>query len=110
MIPGNMNQIMKQVQKMQEQIAKLQAELNERTVDATSGGGAVKVVVNGKHEVKSLIIDKDVVDPDDVEMLQDLVLAAVNEGIKKAEEMVQSEMGKVTGGLSKMMPKLPGLF
>ena len=112
MIPGNMNQMMKQLQKMQENIQKLQEELNSRTVEATAGGGAVKVVVTGKHEIKSLSIDKDVVDPDDVEMLQDLILAAVNEGIKKAEEMVQSEMGKVTGGLSKMagMPKLPGLF
>jgi len=112
MIPGNMNQMLKQLQKMQENIQKLQEELNQRTVEATAGGGAVKVVVTGKHEVKSLTINKDVVDPDDIEMLQDLVLAAVNEGIKKAEEMVSTEMGKVTGGLSKMpgMPKLPGLF
>lgn len=112
MMPGNMNQMMKQIQKMQENIQKLQEELNQRTVEVTAGGGAVKVVITGKHEIRSLAISKDVVDPDDVEMLQDLVLAAVNEGIKKAEEMVSTEMAKVTGGLSKMagMPKLPGLF
>lgn len=102
---GNMGKMMKQVQKMQKQMKKLQQELEEKTVEATAGGGAVKAVANGKKELVELQIDPDAVDPDDVEMLQDLVMAAVNEAIRKAEEMVQSELVKITGGLN-----LPGLF
>lgn len=102
---GNMNNMIKQAQKMQREMAKLQEELEQREVEASAGGGAVTVVASGKKEIKEIKIDPEVVDQDDVEMLQDLVLAAVNEAIRKAEEMVASEMGKLTGGL-----KLPGLF
>ncbi|HEY8350387.1 MAG TPA: YbaB/EbfC family nucleoid-associated protein [Clostridiales bacterium] len=102
---ANMNNLMKQAQKMQRDMEKLQAELQERIVEATAGGGAVKVVATGKKEIKEITIDPDVVDPDDVEMLQDLILAAVNEALRKAEEMVSSEMAKLTGGLG-----LGGLF
>ena len=97
---GNqMQQMMKQAQKMQAEMAKVQEELESKVVDATVGGGAVSVAVNGKKEVLSITIKPEVVDPDDVEMLQDLILAAVNEAIRKADEMAESEMGKVTGGL-----------
>ncbi|MGI6553966.1 MAG: YbaB/EbfC family nucleoid-associated protein [Bacillota bacterium] len=102
---GNMNKMMKQVQKMQAQMAKLQEELEERVVEASAGGEAVTVKVNGKQEVLEIKIDPDVVDPDDVEMLEDLVLAAVNEALRSAQEMVASEMGKITGGMN-----IPGLF
>ncbi len=101
----NMNKMMKQAKKMQAKMAKMQEELEEKTVEATSGGGAVKVVVNGKHELLDLTIDPDAVDPEDVEMLEDLVLAAVNEGMRKVQEMMEEEMGKVTGGMN-----LPGMF
>ena len=94
---GNMNNLMKQAQKMQRDMEKLQDELQEKEVEATAGGGAVKVIATGKKEIKEITIDPDVVDPDDVEMLQDLVLAAVNEALRKAEEMVSTEMSKLTG-------------
>jgi len=97
--------MMKQAQKMQAQILKIQEEMAERTVEASSGGGMVSVTANGKQEVLSVRIEREVVDPEDVEMLQDLVLAAVNEALKKAQEMVAEEMAKVTGGL-----QLPGLM
>ncbi|MDA8123801.1 MAG: YbaB/EbfC family nucleoid-associated protein [Deltaproteobacteria bacterium] len=97
--------IMKQAKKMQEQMLKLQEGLAAKTVDATAGGGMVSVTVNGKFEVLSLKIEKEVVNPEDVEMLQDLVVAAVNEGIRKAQEMAAAEMGKITGGMS-----IPGLM
>ena len=100
---GNMNKMMKQVQKMQREMAKLQEELESRTVEATAGGGAIKVVCSGKQEIQSIEISADVVDPDDVEMLQDLILAAVNESLRLSKEMVSNEMSKLTGGLS-----LPG--
>lgn len=103
---GNMGNLMKQAQKMQKDMAKLQEELEQRTVDATAGGGAITVVATGKKEIKEIIIKPEVVDPDDVEMLQDLVMAAINEALRKADEMVNSEMGKITGGLGGM----PGLF
>ncbi|NLV37025.1 MAG: YbaB/EbfC family nucleoid-associated protein [Clostridiaceae bacterium] len=103
---GNMNNLMKQAQKMQKDMEKLQAELEEKEVETTAGGGAIKVVASGKKEIKEIIIDRDVVDPDDVEMLQDLVLAAVNEALRMADEMVNSEMSKITGG----MGGLGGLF
>ncbi len=102
---GNMGNMMKQVQKMQKQMAEMQKDLEEKEVEATAGGGAVKAIVNGKKELLKIVIDKEVVDPDDVEMLQDLILAAVNEAIKTAEEMMEKEMSKVTGGLN-----LPGMF
>ena len=100
----NFNTIMKQAKKMQEKMAKLQQELEAKTVEAQAGGGMVSVVVNGKYEIVSLKIEKDVVNPEDIEMLQDLIAAAVNEGIRKAQEMSASEMGKITGGLN-----IPGL-
>ena len=105
--PGGMNMqnMMRQAQQMQQNIAKMQAELEEREVETSAGGGVVKVVVTGKKVLKSIEIAPEAVDPDDVEMLQDLVLAAVNEALEKAEEMVQTEMAKVTGGMN-----LGGLF
>ena len=101
---ANFGNIMKQAKKMQERMARLQEELGLKTVEVSSGGGMVSVVVNGKFEVMSLKIEKDVVNPDDVEMLQDLVMAAVNEGVRKAQEMNAAEMAKITGGLN-----IPGL-
>jgi len=97
--------IMKQAQQMQTRIARIQQELEGKEVEATAGGGMVTARVNGKQELLSLTIEKDVVDPEDVEMLQDLVLAAVNEAIKQSQEMIKQEMGKVTGGMN-----IPGLF
>jgi DNA-binding YbaB/EbfC family protein len=102
---GGLGQMMKQAQKMQAKILKIQEEMAERTVEASSGGGMVSVTANGKQEVLSIRIEREVVDPEDVEMLQDLVVAAVNEALKKAQEMVAEEMAKVTGGL-----QLPGLM
>ncbi len=101
----NMQSLMRQVQKMQKKIAKLQEELAEKTVEATVGGGMVTAVVNGKQELVSIKIDPEVVNPEDIDMLQDLVVAAVNEAIRRSQEMVQEEMAKITGGL-----KIPGLF
>lgn len=103
---GNMNNMMKQVQKMQADMQKMQSELEEKEVEATSGGGAVKVVANGKKNIVSIKINPEVVDEDDVEMLEDLVLAAVNEALRSAEAMVSDEMSKITGGIN--LPK--GLF
>ncbi len=97
--------IMKQAQQMQQRIARVQQELEGREVEATSGGGMVTALVNGKMQLVSLKIEKDVVDPEDIEMLQDLVSAAVNEAMKQSQEMMQEEMGKVTGGMN-----LPGMF
>ena len=99
----NMNNLMKQAQKMQRQMEKTQAELEEKEVTATAGGGVVEVVVTGKREIKSITIDPDVVDQDDVETLEDLVMAAVNEGLRQAEELANKEMSKLTGGMG-----LPG--
>jgi DNA-binding YbaB/EbfC family protein len=96
----NFNTIMKQAKKMQEKMGQLQKELETKTVEAQAGGGMVRVVVNGKYEIVSLKIEKEVVNPEDIEMLQDLIAAAVNEGIRKAQEMASSEMGKITGGLN----------
>ena len=97
--------MLKQAQKIQAQLAKIQEEMAGRTIEASSGGGMVSVVVNGKQEVISIKIEREVVNPEDIDMLQDLVLAAVNEGIRKSQEMVSEEMRKLTGGLS-----IPGLF
>ena len=101
----NMNAMIRQAQKMQDEITKLQDDIEEREFSATSGGGAVEVVLTGKKTIKSLTIKPDVVNADDVEMLQDLVISAVNEGIAKIEEVTEEEMSKITGGVS-----LPGLF
>lgn len=101
----NMNAMIKQAQKMQDEITKLQDDIEAREFSATSGGGAVEVVMTGKKTIKSLTIKPDVVNADDVEMLQDLVISAVNEGIAKIEEVTEEEMSKITGGVS-----LPGLF
>lgn len=100
----NFNTIMKQAKKMQERMGQLQKELETKTVEADAGGGMVRVVVNGKYEIVSLKIEKEVVNPEDIEMLQDLIVAVVNEGIRKAQEMASSEMSKITGGLN-----IPGL-
>ncbi len=97
--------IMKQAQQMQAKIARVQQELETKEVEATAGGGMVTARANGKQQLLDLKIEKDVVDPEDIEMLQDLVLAAVNEAIKKSQEMIQSEMSKVTGGMN-----IPGMF
>lgn len=97
---GNMNKMMKQVQKMQKDMEKMQAQLEEAEVEATVGGGAVTCIANGKKEVVDIKIEKDVVDPEDVDMLEDLVLAAVNEALRKAEDKMESEMKKITGGLN----------
>jgi len=102
---GNMGKMMKQMQKMQASIAKLQDQLVEKVVEATAGGNAVKVKANGKQEILEVKIDPEVVNPEDVEMLEDLVLAAVNEALRKAQELVSSEMSKITGGIN-----IPGLF
>jgi DNA-binding YbaB/EbfC family protein len=96
--------MMKQAQQLQRRMTELQEELESATVEATSGGGVVSVVATGKMTLESIQIDPDVVSPEDVEMLQDLVLAAVNEGLSKAQEMVSSRMGALTGGLN-----IPGL-
>lgn len=103
---GNMQKMMKQVQKMQADMAKLQEELVNKTVEATAGGGAVKIVMNGKQEVQALEIDPEVLNPDDAEMVQDLLIAVFNEALRKSQDMVSQEMNKITGGIK--MP--PGLF
>ena len=100
-----MGNMMKQAQKLQSKMMKMQEELGEREVESASGGGMVKVVANGKQQIVSIQIEKEVVDPEDVDMLQDLVLAAVNDALAKSQEMVSSEMGKLTGGMN-----IPGLM
>ena len=102
---GNM---MQRIQKMQEEMTKTQTAVEESEFSASVGGGAVEVVVNGKHEVKSIKMQPDVVDPEDIDMLEDLLLAAINEAIRKANETMESEMGKLTGGLN--IPGMGGLF
>lgn len=102
----NMQKMMKQVQKMQADMARVQEEIGQKTVEATAGGGAVRVVVSGHQQVMEINIDPAAVDPQDVEMLQDLILTAVNEGLRLAQEMASNEMAKVTGGLN--IPGLPG--
>ena len=100
----NFGNIMKQAKKMQEQIGQIQQELEMKTIEAQAGGGMVRVVVNGKFNIVSIKIEKDVVNPEDIEMLQDLIAAAVNEGIRKAQEMASAEMAKITGGMG-----IPGM-
>jgi DNA-binding YbaB/EbfC family protein len=101
---------MQQVKALQDKMAKMQEELAAKTVEASAGGGMVTVVVNGRQEVVSLKIDPQVVDPQDVEMLEDLVAAAVNDGLRKSQEMAAGEMGKLAGGLNIPGLKIPGLF
>jgi hypothetical protein len=101
----DMNEIMKRAQQMQEKMSQVQNELAGRTVTASVGGGMVSVTLNGKNELLSVRIDKEVINPEDQTMLQDLIVSAVNEGIKKAQDMAQAEMRKLTGGIS-----IPGMF
>ncbi len=96
----NINKLMKQAQKMQEQMAKTQAELEEKTVEVTSAGGKVTVVANGAGDVTSIKIAKDIVDPEDVEILEDLILSAVQQAIMQGKEMASGEMSKITGGMN----------
>ena len=103
---GNMSGMMKKMQKLQADMTKMQEDLKKKTVDVSAGGGAVKVVMNGEKNIQSLHIDPAAVDPEDAEMLQDLISAAVNEAVKKVDDMMASEMGKLTGGLN--LP--PGMF
>lgn len=102
---GNMQKQLAQVQAMQRKMEELQAELEEKEIEATAGGGAVSVTVNGRHEIKNISLKPEVVDPEDVEMLQDLIMVAANEAMRQIDEMTQNEMGKLTGGLS-----IPGLM
>ena len=104
----NMGQIMKQAQQIQSKMAKLQEDLGERTVESSSGGGMVTVVANGKQELISIAIDREVIDPDESEMLQDLIMAAVNDALSRARDMVNEEMGKLTKGMN--IPGMPGLI
>ena len=101
---GNMNS-MKKVQKMQQEMARTQQEIEEKEFSSTAGGGVIEAVVNGKKEVVKIKIDEDVVDPEDTEMLEDLVVAAINDALKKADEYSQKEMGKLTGNIN-----IPGLM
>ena len=103
--PQNMNAMIKQAQKMQEDMETLQAELDEREYDISAGGGVVAVKINGKKEVLSIDIKPEIVDPDDIETLSDILVAAINEAIKRVEDTNSAEMSKVTGGMS-----VPGLF
>ncbi len=96
---------MKQAQQLQSKMARMQEEMAQKTIEASAGGGMVKVVANGKQEVVSIHIEKEVVDPDDIEMLQDLILAAVNEALVQSQKMVSDEMSKLTGGMN-----IPGLM
>lgn len=105
MMGGNMSKMMKQMQKMQSDMVKMQEELGKRIVEASAGGGAVKVVANGQQELVSIDIKPEAVDPEDVEMLNDLILTAVNAALKQSRDMVAGEMSKLTGGMN-----IPGLF
>lgn len=101
----NMGNMMKQMQKMQKQMAQAQEELKEKTVEGTAGGGMVKVIATGEKKILEVIISEEVVDPDDVEMLQDLILAATNDALKNADELINQDMGKFTKGMN-----MPGMF
>ena len=101
----NMNKLMKQAQQLQTKMSQLQEELAEKTIEATAGGGMVRVVANGKQQIVSMQIEKEVVDPEDVEMLQDLIVAAVNDALSRSQAMVNEEMSKITGGMN-----IPGLM
>ncbi|MBU0478121.1 YbaB/EbfC family nucleoid-associated protein [bacterium] len=101
---AGIGKFLKQAQRMQKDMAKIQAEMANKTVEATAGGGMVTVIANGNQEITGVKIEKEVVDPDDIEMLENLVIAAINEGLRKSKEMVTGEMSKLTGGLN-----IPGL-
>jgi nucleoid-associated protein EbfC len=101
----NMGNMMKQAQQLQSKMLKLQEELAEKTVESSAGGGMIKVVANGRQQLVSISIEKEAIDPEDADMLQDMILAAVNDALTKSQEMVAAEMGKVTGGFN-----LPGLM
>lgn len=101
----NMNQMIRQAQKMQDQITELQEDIESREFTATAGGGAVEVTLSGKKEIKSLNLKPEVVDPEDIEMLQDLIISAINEAVNNIETTTESEMSKITGGVS-----IPGMF
>ncbi|MFH1288537.1 MAG: YbaB/EbfC family nucleoid-associated protein [bacterium] len=105
---SKMASMLQQVQKMQADMKRMQKELESKTVEASSGGGMVKVIFDGKQHLRQIKIEQQVVNPQDIEMLEDLILAAVNEGLKNSQEMVSSEMSKVTNGLN--IPDLPGLI
>lgn len=112
MIKGPFQDIIKKVQKTQEEIAKTQKELENLQVEGDSAGGMVKVVVNGKQELLDLKIEKELVNPDEIEMLEDLIIAAVNQALSKSQELAQEELSKVTGGVFDNLPnilKIPGL-
>ncbi len=102
---GNMNQLLKQAQQMQQRLAQTQAKLAEQTAEGQAGGGMVTATVNGKHELLKIVVDKEVVDPEDIETLQDLIVAAVNVAHENINRQVEEEMSKITGGM-----KIPGLF
>ncbi len=104
----NMNKLMKQAQQLQDKMAKMQDELGDKTVEASAGGGMILVKANGRQEILSIKIEKEVIDPDDSEMLQDLVTAAVNDALNKAKKMMNEEMGGITKGLN--IPGMPGMF
>ena len=104
----NMGQLMKQAQQLQSKMAKLQDEIGDKTVEASAGGGMVTVVANGRQEILSVYVDPEVIDPDDQEMLQDLILAAVNDALSRARTMMNEEMGNLTKGMN--IPGLPGLL
>ena len=106
-MPGNMANLMKQAQKMQKQMEEQQKEMETKEFTATAGGGAVEVVVSGKREVVKVKLQEEVVDPDDIEMLEDLIVAATNEALKKVEEASASAMSKLTGGFGGGMPGMP---
>ncbi|MBE6728929.1 MAG: YbaB/EbfC family nucleoid-associated protein [Ruminococcaceae bacterium] len=103
--PSNMNAMIKQAQKMQEDMATLQADLEQREYEGTAGGSSVSVIVDGKHKIKKLTIDPSIIDPDDTEMIEDLVTVAVNAAIDQASKTAEEEMGAITGGLN-----FPGMF
>lgn len=103
--PKNQNQMMQQIQKMQDDMAKTQEELEQKEYEISSGGGAVKLVISGKKEIKSIDLAPEIVDPDDIDMLSDLIIAAVNEGIRKVDEESSTAMSAITGGIN-----IPGIF
>ena len=105
----DLNKLMKQAQQMQAKMAQAQAELESKEVTAEVGGGQIKVVMNGKHRLKSIEIAPESLDPDDIEFLQDLIVAAVNEGAKNVDELVEKEMGSVTGGMNLPGMNIPGM-